>query len=258
MLAGDLGDLVRDVAHGINVEQGADALYYARQTLEAHAGIDVLLLQLGVVAVAVVVELGEYVVPDLHVAVAVAADGAARLAAAELGAAVVVDLRARTARTGAMLPEVVLLAEAEDALGRDADLLVPDFERLVVVNVDGRVQAVRVDADPVRARQELPAPVDRFALEVIAEGEVAEHLEEGAVARGLADVFDVAGADALLAGGDAAARRLLLAGEIRLHRRHAGVDEQKRRVVLRDERKARQAKMTLGLEETEVHLAQLI
>ena len=258
VLAGDLGDLVRDVAHGINVKQGADALNHAGQTLEAHAGIDVLLLQLGVVAVAVVVELGEYVVPDLHVAVAVAADGAARLAAAELGAAVVVDLRARTARTGAMLPEIVFLAEAEDALGRDADLLVPDFERLVVVNVDGRVQAVRVDADPVRARQKLPAPVDRFALEVIAEGEVAEHLEEGAVARGLADVLDVAGADALLAGGDAVARRLLLAGEIRLHRRHAGVDEQKRRVVLRDERKARQAKMTLGLEETEVHLAQLI
>ena len=157
-----------------------------------------------------------------------------------------------------MLPEVVLLAEAEDALGRDADLLVPDFERLVIVNIDGRVQAVGVDADPVRTGQEFPAPVNGLALEVIAEGEVAEHLEEGAVACGLADVLDVAGADALLAGGDAVARRLLLAGEERLHRRHAGVDEQKRRVVLRDERKARQAKMTLGLEETEVHLAQLI
>ena len=43
-----------------------------------------------------------------------------------------------------------------------------------------------------------------------------------------------------------------------LHRRHAGVDEQKRRVVLRDERKARQAEMTLGFKETEVHLAQLV
>ena len=45
------------------------------QTLQTHAGVDVLLGQLGVVALAVVVELGEDVVPDLHIAVAVAADG---------------------------------------------------------------------------------------------------------------------------------------------------------------------------------------
>ena len=55
------------------------------QTLQAHAGVDVLLGQLGVVAVAVVVELGEDVVPDLHIPVAVAAHGAAGLAAAVLG-----------------------------------------------------------------------------------------------------------------------------------------------------------------------------
>ena len=42
---------------------------------------------------------------------------------------------------------------------------------------------------------------DGLVLEVIAEGEVAQHLEEGAVAGGLADVLDIAGADALLAGG---------------------------------------------------------
>jgi hypothetical protein len=49
------------------------ALAHAGQALEAHAGVDVLLLELGVVAVAVVVELGEDDVPDLDVAVAVAA-----------------------------------------------------------------------------------------------------------------------------------------------------------------------------------------
>ena len=117
--------------------------HHAGQTLQAHAGVDVLLLQLGVVAVAVVVELGEDVVPDLHIAVAVAADGAAGLAAAVLRAAVVVNFGAGAARAGAMLPEVILLAEAEDALGGDADLLVPDVEglvvrgRLVPVNTDG-------------------------------------------------------------------------------------------------------------------------
>ena len=77
-------------------------------------------------------------------------------------------------------------------------------------------------------------------LEVVAEGEVAEHLKIRAVARGLADVLDIAGADALLAGADTVARRLLVALEVGLHRRHAGVDEQQARVILRDEREARQ------------------
>ena len=60
---------------------------------------------------------------DSHIAVAVAAHGAAGLAAAVLGAAVVVDLGAGSAGAGAVLTEVVLLSELEDALGGDACLL---------------------------------------------------------------------------------------------------------------------------------------
>ena len=45
--------------------------------------------------------------------------------------------------------------------------------------------------------------VDRLLLEIIAEREIAEHFEEGVVARGVADIVEVvvlaAGADALLA-----------------------------------------------------------
>ena len=44
-------------------------------------------------------------------------------------------------------------------------------------------------------------------LEIIAEGEVAQHLKVGAVPGGLADILNVAGADAFLAGADALARR---------------------------------------------------
>ena len=66
------------------------------------------------------------------------------------------------------------------------------------------------------------------------------------------------GTDALLAGADTAAGRRDLALEIGLHRRHAGVDQQQRRIVLRDQRKAGQAQMALALEEREEHLAQLI
>ena len=262
--AGDLRDLVRDVHDRVDVEERINVLAHNGQALKTHAGVDVLLLELGVVVVAVVVELGEDDVPDLHIAVAVAADGAAGLAAAVLFAAVVVNFRAGAARTGAVLPEVVLLAELEDAVLGDTDLLVPDAERLVVggrglVAGENRgIQAVRVEADPLGARQEFPRPVDGLGLEIVAEREVAEHFKVRAVARGVADVLDVAGADALLAGGHAVARGLLLAGEERLHRRHTGVDEQQRRVVLRDQGKAGQAQMAFCLKKVQEHFPQLI
>ena len=262
--AGDLADLVGDVHDGIDVEQGVDILADHRQTLQTHAGVDVLLLELGVVAVAVVVELGKDVVPHLNIAVAVAADRAAGLTAAVLRAAVVVNFGAGTARTGAMLPEVILLAEAEDALLRNTDLVAPDGKGLVVrgrglaAGEHRGVQAVRLQADPLGAGEELPRPGDRLMLEVVAEREVAEHLKEGAVARGVTDVVDIARADALLAGADAAARRLLLALEPGLHGGHARVDEQDGLVVLRDQGKAGQAQVALALKEAEEHLSQLV
>ena len=256
--AGDLADLVGDVHDGIDVEERIHALADNGQALKAHAGVNVFLNEIGVVAVAVVVKLGKDVVPDLHIAVAVAAGRAVRLAAAIFFTAVKIDLRAGAARAGAMLPEVIVLAEAGDAALGNADLVAPDVERLVVLFIHGRVQPLGVEADPVRARQELPRPCDGFMLEVVAEGEVAEHLKIRAVARGLADVLDIAGADALLAGADAMARRLLVALEVGLHRRHAGVDEQQARVILRDEREARQTQVSLRLEKAQEHFAQFI
>ena len=82
---------------------------------------------------AVILELGEYVVPYLDVTVALTAYGTARFAAAILLAAVIVDLGTRTARTCAMLPEVVLFAEAEDLLCRNTNFFVPDVEGLIII-----------------------------------------------------------------------------------------------------------------------------
>ena len=222
--AGDLRDLVGNVHNGVHIEEAVHILAHNGQTLQAHAGVDVLVGKLRVVALAIVIELGEHVVPDFHIPVAVAAHGAAGLSAAVLLAAVVVDLTAGAAGAGAVLPEVVLLAEAEDPVGRNTHFLVPDIEGLVIIHIDGRIQPVLVQAHHLG--QEFPAPVDGFPLEIVAEGEVAQHLEIGAVAGGLADIFNVAGTDALLAGADPVTGGLHLAGEVGLHRRHAGVDQQ--------------------------------
>ena len=262
--AGDVRDLVGDVHHRVHVEEGGHILAHHGQALQTHAGVDVFLLEFRVVPLPVVVELGEDDVPHLDVPVTVAAHGAGGLAAAPFRAPVVVDLGAGAAGAGAVLPEVILLAELVDAVGGDADLLVPDAEGLVVGGgglvafKHGGVEAVGLQPHPFGGGEELPGPGDGLLLEVVPEGEVAQHLKIRAVAGGVADVFNVPGADALLAGAHPAARGLLLPLEPGLHGGHAGVDQQQGGVVLRHQGEAGQAEMALGFEEGEKHLPQFI
>ena len=83
--------------------------------------------------------------------------------------------------------------------------------------------------------------------EVIAEGEVSEHLKVSAVTRGLSHSLKVGRSDTTLTSGNAAAGRLLLSREVLLHRCHTRVYEQKALVVDRNERKARQSEVSLCL-----------
>ena len=108
-----------------------------------------------------------------------------------------------------------------------------------------------VTTEPARVEPEalghqLPGERDRLLLEVVAEGEVPEHLEEGVVARAAADLFQVVvlarDAHALLRGGGALVGARLLAGEHALEGHHAGVGEQQRRVA-RHQRGARDARV---------------
>src|SRR3989454_12815316 len=114
-----------------------------------------------------------------------------------------VDLRARAGGAGiAHLPEVVLVAEPEDARVRYAGDLAPQAPRLVVLVMHRDRDAGWVDPQPVPGGHPLPGEGDRLLLEVVPEGEVAEHLEERVVAGGVAHLLQVvvlaAGADAFL------------------------------------------------------------
>ena len=124
--------------------------------------------------------------------------------------------------------------------GQARDLL-PEVERLVVVDIDGDGQLVLRQAEFLG--DQVPGELDRAVLEVVAEREVAEHLEEGVVARGVADIVEVvvlaAGAHAFLRGDGALVGALLEAGEDVLELHHAGVGEHQRRVVARHERRRR-------------------
>src|SRR5579885_2975885 len=82
-------------------------------------------------------------------------------AAAGLLSAVDIDFRVRAARPRlAHLPEIILVAEAHDALaGQDAELQ-PDLLGFVVFLMDRCVKQLRIDAPDLG--DQIPVPLDRL------------------------------------------------------------------------------------------------
>ena len=161
----------------------------------------------------------------------------------QVRAAIEMDLAARPARTGlGHPPEVAVVAVVDVApdrhpLGRQADLVTPDLAGDLVVLVRGGRESLA--RDPEVAGQEVPREEDRVALEVVPERPVAEHLEEGVVARRPPDLLEVV----VLAGHAQAAlvvdRPVVGTGlgtdQQVLELDHPRVREQQRRVAGRDE-----------------------
>ena len=161
-----LHDVLHDVLDGVDLEEVVHALHDAGEALKTHTGIDIAALEAGIVIVAVI-KLGENEVPELNISVAVAADSAGRRTAAVLLAAVEIELRAGTAGACAVLPEVILFAEANHMVWQNTELLCPDVICLVIVLIDADIYLIRGHLEHLRA--ELPRPGGRLMLEVIAE-----------------------------------------------------------------------------------------
>ena len=253
-LAGQLRRLGQDRLDLVDLVQVVDTLQDRRDPLQAHARVDVPLGQItDDRELFLALHVGDLVlhedqVPVLHVPVLVDLRAAVL---AVLGAAVVEELGAGATRAGdAHVPPVVLLAPAHDPLGGHADGA-PHLERLVVVEVDGRPDALRVQPEATlldRVGRQLPGEADGLFLEVVTEREVAVHLEESAVPRGLTDLVDVRRPDALLYAHRARIRRCALPQEERHELHHAGVDEQQVRVVDGRQRGTRHDRVPVGLE----------
>ena len=229
--------------HAGEVLEVLRALHDAGDAFEAHARVDVAGRERAEGAVRVGVELDEDQVPDLHAAGVAAVDERALRVA--FGRQVDVEFGARTAGAGlAHHPEVVLLVAVDDVHFRveagGAELLGPDVPGLLVELgrialglvrlVDRGVEAVLREFPDLG--DELPGVVDGLTLEVVAEGPVAQHLEERVVVGVETDVFEVvvltAGADALLGIGGATRgiRTLRLAEEDRDELVHPRVGEE--------------------------------
>src|SRR6266540_3000941 len=143
------------------------------------------------------VVLREHQVPELCEAITVVRH-AIVASATNLLTVIPPDLGVGTGRPQAQTPPVVL--EPRDVVCTQAWLLDPDRVRFVVGGMDGDAQSVH--RHPKAFGDELPRKRNRRLLEVRAGGgEVAEHLEERVMTVGLPHLFDVAGAQALLAAG---------------------------------------------------------
>ena len=155
---------------------------------------------------------------------------------------VVEDLAAGSAGAGiAHHPEIVgliapaLVADTHDAFGGHADLFGPDIEGLVIVLIDR-------DPEPLLGQteafgQQAPGERDRIALEVVAEAEVAQHLEKRVMPGRVADVFQIVvlatGPDAFLGRDRALIRPLVKAEKDILELIHPGIGEQQGGIVAR-------------------------
>ena len=177
-----------------------DTLEDRGNPLEAHSGVDRGTRQVADDLIVLLLILHEDEIPDLGEAVAVLIRRSRRPAWNML-AMIVENLRTGTARAiVAHRPEIVLGRDPDDPALRKTGDLPPQIERFVVGMVDGRRQPVR--ADTPFAGDQLPGEGDRLFLEIVAEREIAEHLEECVVAGSVADIVEIvvlaAGANALL------------------------------------------------------------
>ena len=225
-------------AHDVDVVVVVLALQDRSHALQPHAGVDRGPRQRVAHAGRTFLELHEHEVPDLDEAVAILIRAAGGTAG-DVGAVVVEDLGAGTAGAGiAHAPEIVGGGDADDAVVGQASNVVPEGGGVVVFRENGHQQPVLRQA--VVAGDEGPGQFDGERLEVIAEAEITQHLEEGVVSGGVADVVQVvvlaAGADAFLGGRGAVVGTLLRPGEDVLELDHARIGEEQGGVVARDER----------------------
>ena len=134
----------------------------------------------------------------------------------------------------AHLPEVVLLAQAQDAVFIVARHLVPDLVGFVVVLVDRDPELFLWQLQLIG--EKIPAIFDRLFLEIIAEGEIPQHFKESMVARRFADGFQVvvlaAGAHTFLHRRRTMVVAAFQPQENILELVHPSVRKKKRRVII--------------------------
>ena len=235
---GGIRHLLDERAHQVDIVIGMHALKQSGHALKAHAGINGGAGQGHAFTGTNLLILHEHEVPEFEKTVAVFIRAAGR-AAGQGFALIVENFRAGAAGAGvAHRPEIVGGGDADDAIIREASDFLPQTVGFIVVVIDGDEQLVLREL--VFLGDQVPGKFNRIGLEIVAEGEIAEHFEERVVARGVADVIEIvvlaASAYAFLRGCSAGVGALFNAGEDILELDHPGVGEHQGGIVPRHER----------------------
>ena len=164
---------------------------------------------------------------------------------------VIMNLRTGAAGTRlAHFPEVILLGKLQNVSGINVRDFLPDGNGLVIILIDCRPQPLLGQAPDLG--EQFPAPADRLALVIIAEGPVSEHLEKGVVIGIIPDFLEIvmltADPDALLAIGDAAVLAGARAEEDFLELVHSRIHKQQGGIRLEHHRGTGNDDVPLGLE----------
>ena len=152
------------------------ALQYGRDALKPHAGVDRRTRQQHALTGRQLLVLHKDQVPDLDKAVAVRIAAAGR-PTGDLRTMIPENLGAWSARADiAHRPEIIGCRDADYAVfGQPGDFR-PKLRRIIVLGIDRDEQSVFWQAKI--ARDQIPGQFDRPVLEVIAKGEIPEHLEK--------------------------------------------------------------------------------
>ncbi len=209
-----------------------------RHALQTHAGIDRRSWQVIAGGRVHLLVLHEHQIPYLDEAVSVLI-GTARRTTRDMIAMIEEDLGAGSAGSGIThRPEIVGGRYADDAVIRQARDLLPQCRGLVIFRIDRDQQAVLRQA--ILPRDQVPGQFDGLVLEVVAKGEVPEHLEERMMPRGVADIVQIvvlaARPHALLGRDGAAVIPLFLPREDVLELDHSGIGEHQGRIIVRHKR----------------------
>ncbi len=243
--------------YGIDFKDALDTLHQSHNPLHTHTGVDALGCERFILLPFPLDVLDEHQVPKLHEPFTVTARLAVWAAAAERFAAVEINLGTGAAGVPHTdFPEVVLLAQAHDSIRRHTDTLAPNGESFFVILVDADPQLVfgklHVFGD------KLPSPGNRFRLEVITEGKIAQHFKKSGMTVRLAHIFQVRSAQAALAGCHPPVLRFGLPQEIRFKGNHARAGQKQAVVPVRDQRGAGQDFMVFRFKEFQEHGTHLI
>ena len=223
--------VLHNVLYCVNLENVVNVLNDASKSFKAHTCIDIRICKRCIVVFTVIFKLSENKIPEFNVTVTFATNLTIRAATTVFFTAVIVKLRTRTARTLAVLPEVILFTESYHMVGLYSNLFCPYIVSLVVIKINATVNFVGVHFHNLSA--EFPSPRNNLFFEVVAKREVAEHFKICSVTGCDTNSFNIGSTNTFLTGCNSLSWGSFFACEIFFHRCHTCIDKKNTLITLR-------------------------